>query len=84
MATALCGKGIFACVFSCLFSPIQQAAAGETVKIVQIKRNWCNCSNCAEDGHFMRDAWKQIKMPEFHGNCGKRERSAPHRLKKVP
>jgi hypothetical protein len=29
-----------------------------------------------EKSHFMRDAWKQTKMREFHGNCGKLGRSA--------
>ena len=28
-----------------------------------------------EESHSMRDACKQTKMPEFHGNCGKHGRS---------
>ena len=53
-----------------------------------MKRNGSNCPTgrnldklslslkMREENHFVRDAWKQTKMREFHGNCGKLGRSA--------
>ena len=56
------------------------------LNIVQMKRNGSNCPTgrnldklslkMREESHFMRDAWKQTTMREFHGNCGKHGRSA--------
>jgi hypothetical protein len=55
------------------------------LNIVQMKKNGSNCpteSNLdklslkmREESLFMRGAWKQTKMREFHGNCGKLGRS---------
>ena len=62
-----------------LFLPAHQVVAGESMKIVQMKRNGSNChtgknlDKMQEESHFMSDGWKQTKICEFlsnHRKCG--------------